>query len=141
MSTPSGLPPEQPPVHRITTAPPSLSADQSRRQRSYLIQMGIRVVCFVGAVATFHRVPVVLTLLLVIGAVVLPYTAVLVANAGRERQARDASFLEPRLIGGPPGTDGRTSPGRNERRTSAADGHAEPGAEPEQPRPRAGGDR
>ncbi|MBN9327826.1 MAG: DUF3099 domain-containing protein, partial [Cellulomonas sp.] len=32
-------------MHRITTAPPSLSADQSRRQRSYLIQMGIRVVC------------------------------------------------------------------------------------------------
>lgn len=109
MSTPRGLPPEQPPVHRITSAPPSLSADQSRRQRSYLIQMGVRVVCFVGAVATFHRVPVAVTILLVVGAVVLPYTAVLVANAGRERQDRDASFVEPREIGGSSDADRRST--------------------------------
>ena len=106
MSTPRGVPPEQRPVHRITSAPEPLTADQSRRQRSYLLQMGIRVLCFIGAVLTFHRVPAPVTVLLVIGAVVLPYTAVLFANAGRERQDRDESFLDPRLIGGGPGTDG-----------------------------------
>lgn len=139
MSTPSGLPPEQPPVHRITTAPPSLSADQSRRQRSYLIQMGIRVVCFVGAVATFHRVPVVVTVLLVIGAVVLPYTAVLVANAGRERQARDTSFLDPRLIGSSR-TDGRPAAPDPKEAGTTGDGTAS-GTTPEEPRRQAGGDR
>ena len=106
MSTPRGVPPEQRPVHRITSAPEPLTADQSRRQRSYLLQMGVRVLCFVGAVLTFHRVPVPVTVVLVIGAVVLPYTAVLVANAGRERQDRDSSFLDPRLIEGGPGTGG-----------------------------------
>lgn len=100
MSTPRGLPPEQPPVHTITSAGPSLSADQGRRQRSYLLQMAVRVLCFVGAVLTFHRVPAAVTVLLVIGAVVLPYTAVLMANAGRERQDRNPSVLDPRLIGG-----------------------------------------
>ena len=100
MSTPRGVPPEQRPVHRITSAPEPLTVDQSRRQRSYLLQMGVRVLCFVGAVLTFHRVPVPVTVVLVIGAVVLPYTAVLVANAGRERQDRDTSFLDPRLIEG-----------------------------------------
>ncbi|CAL8977006.1 hypothetical protein CELL_02459 [Cellulomonas sp. T2.31MG-18] len=139
MSTPSGLPPEQPPVHRITTAPPSLSADQSRRQRSYLIQMGIRVVCFVGAVATFHRVPVVVTVLLVIGAVVLPYTAVLVANAGRERQARDASFLDPRLIGSSR-TDGRPAAPDPKDTGTTGDGTASRPT-PEERRRQAGGDR
>lgn len=138
MSTPSGLPPEQPPVHRITTAPPSLSADQSRRQRSYLIQMGIRVVCFVGAVATFHRVPVLVTVLLVIGAVVLPYTAVLVANAGRERQARDASFLDPRLIGGASRPDGRAAPADRGDPGTAGDGTAS-GASDERRRQAGGG--
>lgn len=140
MSTPSGLPPEQPPVHRITTAPPSLSADQSRRQRSYLIQMGIRVVCFVGAVATFHRVPVLVTVLLVIGAVVLPYTAVLVANAGRERQARDASFLDPRLIGGS-GPDGRTAPADRSDTDATGDGAVSGTTSEQQRRRQGGGDR
>lgn len=111
MSTPRGLPPEQPPVHRITSAPPSLSADQSRRQRSYLIQMAVRVLCFVGAVLSFRHVPVAVTILLVIGAVVLPYTAVLVANAGRERQDRDAAYLDPRLIGRAPGSQDEARPG------------------------------
>ena len=105
MTTPRGLPPEQPPVHTITSAPPSLSADQARRQRSYLLQMAVRVLCFVGAVLSFHHVPLAVTIVLVVGAVVLPYTAVLVANAGRERQDRDASFLDPRLIGGAPGPE------------------------------------
>ena len=122
MSTPRGVPPEQRPVHRITSAPEPLTVDQSRRQRSYLLQMGIRLLCFVGAVLTFHRVPVPVTVVLVIGAVVLPYTAVLMANAGRERQDRDALFLDPRLIGGGPdpgGTDA-TEPRRSDDGSAAA---------------------
>ncbi|WP_448060397.1 DUF3099 domain-containing protein [Cellulomonas hominis] len=72
-------------VHRITTAPESLADDQARRARRYLVQMGIRVVCFVLAVVLWNRVPMWIAVLLAVGAVVLPYVAVLFANAGRER--------------------------------------------------------
>ncbi len=72
-------------MHRITTAPESLADDQARRARRYLVQMGIRVVCFVLAVVLWNRVPMWIAVLLAVGAVVLPYVAVLFANAGRER--------------------------------------------------------
>ena len=44
-------------MHAITSAPASLSDDQARRQRRYLIQMGARVVCFVGAIIAWSHVP------------------------------------------------------------------------------------
>src|SRR5512133_178678 len=68
---------------RITTAAPSLTEDLSRRTRRYLIQMSVRVVCFLGAVLIDHWT----RWLLLAGAVVLPYVAVLLANAGGERHA------------------------------------------------------
>ncbi|GIG35630.1 DUF3099 domain-containing protein [Cellulomonas pakistanensis] len=74
------------PAQSITSAPEPLGADQARRARRYLIQMGIRVVCFVVAVLTWTRVPGWVSLVLIVGAVVLPYIAVLFANAGRERR-------------------------------------------------------
>ncbi|MCK9793827.1 DUF3099 domain-containing protein [Isoptericola sp. 4D.3] len=75
-------------VPSITSAPESLEEDQARRTRRYLIQMGIRVVCFLGAIAvgdTWVRWA------LVVAAVVLPYSAVLFANAGRDRVSYDTS--------------------------------------------------
>ncbi|MFC7876368.1 DUF3099 domain-containing protein [Isoptericola sp. NPDC057391] len=75
-------------VPSITSAPESLEEDQARRTRRYLIQMGIRIVCFVGAVL----VDVLwIRLVLVAAAVVLPYSAVLFANAGRDRVSYDTS--------------------------------------------------
>lgn len=67
-------------VHRITTARTSLSEDQSGRTRRYLISMAIRTVCFIGAIIADGW----LRWALVVGALVLPYVAVIVANAGRE---------------------------------------------------------
>ncbi|MDO8107509.1 DUF3099 domain-containing protein [Isoptericola sp. b441] len=81
-------------VPRITSAREPLSDDLSRRTRRYLIQMGIRVVCFIGAVLVdgwFRWV-------LVAGAVVLPYVAVVLANAGRTRGEEAGTFVEPRHI-------------------------------------------
>jgi len=86
-------------VHQITSAPEPLTDDVARRQRRYLVQMGIRVVCFALSVLTWGHIPVVLSLVLIVGAVVLPYTAVLIANAGRERRDTDASFMEHRELG------------------------------------------
>lgn len=86
----------------ITSAPVPLGADQARRARRYLIQMGIRVACFVLAVLTWTHVPLWLSLTLIVGAVVLPYIAVLFANAGRERRDDAPADYLPHLIDAAP---------------------------------------
>ena len=91
-----------PEVPRITSAPEPLAEDVARRQKRYLIQMGIRIVCFAGAVLSWGRIPMWASLVLLIAAVVLPYSAVLFANAGRERRDSDGTFMSAREIG--PGT-------------------------------------
>lgn len=78
-------------VPRITTAAEPLTQDMSRRTRRYLIQMTIRVVCFLGAVSIDHWTRWVLLL----GAVVLPYVAVLLANLGADRSDAPTTFIEP----------------------------------------------
>lgn len=67
-------------VYTITEAQRPLSVEQVGRTRRYLISMGIRTVCFVAAIFT----PGWPRWALIAGAIVLPYLAVVVANAGRE---------------------------------------------------------
>jgi hypothetical protein len=88
-------------VQRVTDAPESLAADQARRTRNYLWQMGLRVVCFLLAVVLWPHVPLWVSLTLLVGAVVLPYVAVLLVNAGRERRdpAPPGVEIDPRLLG------------------------------------------
>src|SRR5690606_10909476 len=76
-------------VHEITDAKPSLSEDIGRREKRYLIQMGIRTVCLILAVLVDAPWPI--RALLVAGAVFLPYFAVVGANAGHE-EGRTARF-------------------------------------------------
>jgi Protein of unknown function (DUF3099) len=68
------------PVYRITGAPLSLQEDVAGRQTRYLVSMGIRTACFLLAVAASGW----LRWVLLVGALVLPYVAVVMANAGRE---------------------------------------------------------
>jgi Flp pilus assembly protein TadB len=64
---------------RITTASRPRSEDIRGRERRYIISMGIRTLCFVLAVVFMgHWVMWVF----LIGAVFLPYVAVIMANAG-----------------------------------------------------------
>jgi hypothetical protein len=86
----------------ITSAPEPLGADQSRRARRYLQQMSVRVVCFLLAVLLWGRVPMWLSIVFVVGAVVLPYTAVLFANAGRERRDVGPQVVLPPVLGAAP---------------------------------------
>ena len=72
---------------RITTAPMSAADDIAGRQRRYLISMAIRTACVIGAVAVG---PGPLRWVLVAGAVLLPYVAVVFANAGNHK---DDGFL------------------------------------------------
>ncbi len=73
--------PGDPEVHRITTAAVSLSEDQRTRTRRYLVSMTIRTACFLGAVFA----PSPWRWVLLVGAVFLPYVAVVMANAGSGR--------------------------------------------------------
>ena len=71
----------RPAVQSVTAARSGLSEDVTARTRRYLISMGIRTACLLGAVVADG----VLRWALVAGAVLLPYFAVIAANAGRER--------------------------------------------------------
>jgi hypothetical protein len=64
----------------ITSAPKRLSSDLVARQRRYLISMIIRTVCFLLTVI----LPSPYRWFALAGAMILPYIAVVVANAGRE---------------------------------------------------------
>ena len=74
----------QPPVHMVTQARRSLSDDIAYRQRRYLLMMGIRAVCFVIAVVLFVNHFGWLTAIPAVGAIFIPYFAVVLANGGRE---------------------------------------------------------
>jgi Protein of unknown function (DUF3099) len=80
-------------VHVVTQARRGLSEDISNRQRKYLLMMGIRAVCFVLAIVMFVNHLGWLTIIPVIGAVFIPYIAVVYANGGREPQ-NVRGFLE-----------------------------------------------
>jgi hypothetical protein len=71
-------------VHLVTQAKRPLSEDIRYRQRRYLIMMGIRAACFVIALVMFVNHAGWLTAIPAVGAIFLPYFAVVMANGGRE---------------------------------------------------------
>jgi hypothetical protein len=70
-------------VFRITGARQGLAADVRARQRRYVISMGIRTVSVILAATLWNVSRPVAVVALVLGGV-LPYIAVVIANAGRE---------------------------------------------------------
>jgi hypothetical protein len=73
----------------ITSAPRPLRSDQSARQRRYFISMMIRTLCFILTVLLPHP----WRWFALAGAMLLPYVAVVVANAGRETVLPGDSLL------------------------------------------------
>ncbi|MGW2648205.1 DUF3099 domain-containing protein [Streptomyces sp. NPDC001393] len=71
-------------VFRITGARTGLAEDVRGRQRRYVISMTIRTVSVILAVSLWNVERYVAIVALVAGAL-LPYIAVVIANAGRER--------------------------------------------------------
>ena len=71
-------------VHVVTQAHRSLSDDIAYRQRRYLLMLGIRSVCFLIAVLLFINHFGWLTAIPAVGAIFIPYFAVVFANGGRE---------------------------------------------------------
>lgn len=70
---------------RITTAGSSPHDDLARRQRKYVVAMTIRTLCFVGAAISGAAGIHWLWPFLIVGAIVLPYVAVVMANAEDSR--------------------------------------------------------
>lgn len=83
-------------VHLVTQARRPLSEDISYRQNRYLIMMGIRVVCFGIAIALFVAHMRWLVLVPAVGAIFIPYIAVIFANGGREPD-NTRGFMEHRM--------------------------------------------
>ncbi|MCW4464943.1 DUF3099 domain-containing protein [Glutamicibacter sp. MNS18] len=73
------------PVHRITEAHEAHTVDQSSRVRKYTISMTIRVLCFIAAFFTSGP----LQWIMLVGAIVLPYIAVVIANRGADVTKRE----------------------------------------------------
>jgi hypothetical protein len=78
-------------VFSITSAAESQSEDRHRREKRYAISMGIRTVCFVAAVIVSGP----LRWVLIAGAVFLPYTSVVLANAGVRKKGDGPSPFGP----------------------------------------------
>ena len=78
---------------QITTADTALDDDMKSRIIKYSITMGIRTLSFVAAYLMFRADLPVLMWICVAAAVLLPYPAVIIANAGRERTSADQSAL------------------------------------------------
>lgn len=71
-------------VHLVTQAQRPMSEDIRYRQSRYLIMMGIRVVCFLIAILMYAAHLRWLILIPAVGAIFIPYIAVIFANGGRE---------------------------------------------------------
>ena len=88
---------------RITTAASSRRDDIARRQRRYVLSMTLRTICFISAILVG---PGWLRWVLVAAAVLLPYVAVVMANAVTTKAddfaLRGASDTRPELEAGAP---------------------------------------
>jgi hypothetical protein len=85
-------------AHLVTEARRPRSEDIAYRERRYLIMMAIRVACFGLAVALFAAGAGWFAAIPGVGALVIPYFAVVFANGGREpASTRGFRAYEPNL--------------------------------------------
>jgi hypothetical protein len=95
-------------AYLVTEARKPRSEDIAYRERRYLIMMAFRVGCFVLTIVLFASGAGWLAAIPAVGAIVIPYFAVVFANGGREpTSTRGFRAYEPKLperYSGPPGT-------------------------------------
>lgn len=117
-------------VFRITGARTGLSEDVRGRQRRYVLSMGVRTLCFLTAV-TLWNVERPLAWLALVAGTVLPYIAVVIANAGRENapgvpesviHTQGPPRLEARSGGNPPPGPPSSGPGPSSRPSEGSRG-------------------
>lgn len=86
---------EEAPIQSVTTTPTSSLDDQGKRMKRYLTAMGFRVLCGGLAIVTEGWV----RWTLVAAAIVLPYVAVVLANAVGPTDSEDITAVDRRAIG------------------------------------------
>ena len=86
-------------VYSVTSARSGKRDEIGGRERRYVISMAVRTACFIGAVIAWQTVGAWLGATLFVGALVLPYTSVILANAGVRQRASGTALLD-----NPPGT-------------------------------------
>jgi len=85
-------------VALVTDAKRPMSEDIAYRERRYLAMMTIRVLCFIAAVLLFVAHAGWIAGIPAVGAIVIPYFAVVFANGGREpTSSRGFRVYEPNL--------------------------------------------
>lgn len=86
-------------VYSITDAPQRHSEEQHARMVRYALSQGLRMVCFILAGVTAMAWQSWWSMIFVAAAVVLPYVAVVDANAGGDRytRSREAEEVDPQL--------------------------------------------
>lgn len=93
----------EPDAIRITTATRGRSVDIGARQRRYVISMTIRTLCFILAIVSIHHW---FMWLFIAASFVLPYVAVVAANAGVSPDPGGPEPFEPdqsrKSLEGPP---------------------------------------
>jgi len=106
-------------VHLVTQARRPMSEDISYRQHRYLIMMGIRTLCFAIAIVLFAAHLRWLILIPAVGAIIIPYIAVIFANGGREPD-NQRGFLEHRprrtAVGAPTDSGSPSGSGSEDKR-------------------------
>ena len=108
----------RPGVALVTDAKRPLSEDIAYRQRRYLLMMGVRAGCFAIAIILFVAHAGWVAAIPAVGAIAIPYFAVVFANSGREpTSTRGFQPYEPNLperlhgSSGPPGGGSSSSGG------------------------------
>ncbi|MEP6695630.1 MAG: DUF3099 domain-containing protein [Pseudonocardiales bacterium] len=96
------------PVLVITGAEPSQAEQLHTRQTRYLVMMGLRLVCLLTAAVAYSLKVAWVIPICIVGMVVLPWMAVLIANDRPPRKASRLAHLTPappaeRTIEGPSG--------------------------------------
>jgi hypothetical protein len=89
----------------VTTAGRSPREEQRDRQRRYLVTMAVRVVCFILAIVLFGVGLRWVAAFAVAASLILPWVAVVAANAGPRRPAERPSLFHrnaPRELPPPP---------------------------------------
>src|SRR6516165_4613150 len=95
-------------AHLVTEAARPRSEDIAYRERRYLIMMAFRVACFILTIVLFAAGAGWVAAIPAVGALVIPYFAVVFANGGREpTSTRGFRAYEPNLPQrySPPGGD------------------------------------
>lgn len=93
---PAGRRSEQ--VYSITSASEGHSDELGAREIRYAISMGIRTLCFVAGVIVWSHVPWLGAAFFAL-AIFLPYTSVILANAGVRKRGEGSDILKPEPYG------------------------------------------